>query len=178
MLTASNKQSDQTMNPLHWSHSCSQSTLSTIYQGRAECSPLPVLLCIFLVYLTHFKTSLNFFLNKSLTCASVHRSVSCVCLLQLEHVAPLCSSTLVQTRESVDYWMQLQRRGQTIKIDSGFAFYHSLKVAEVKACEPRAADILIMSENMPPDWGGMLIKKRTAQSKTKGVFSSSSCSFY
>lgn len=87
-------------------------------------------------------------------CAFVCESVS---VMQSEHLAPLCSTTLAQTRESVDYWMQLQRVGQTIKIDSAFAFYHTPNTAEVKACEPWAASILIMIENMQPlNWEAYL----------------------
>lgn len=47
------------------------------------------------------------------------------CLMPSEHLVSLCSPTLEQTRESVDYWMQLQRPNQTIKIDSAFGFYHT-----------------------------------------------------
>lgn len=82
-----------------------------------------------------------------------------VCVTQSEHLAPLCFPTLAQTRESVDYWMQLQCAGQTIKIDSAFVFYHTPNIPEVKACEPWATGILIMIENMPPEWGGILLKK-------------------
>lgn len=35
--------------------------------------------------------------------------------------------TLAQTRESVDYSMQLQLARQTIKIDRAFSFYHTRK---------------------------------------------------
>lgn len=48
--------------------------------------------------------------------------------------------------------MQLQCTGQTIKIDSALAFYRAPNMPEVKACEPPAAGILIMIENMPSEW--------------------------
>lgn len=101
-------------------------------------------------------------------CAFVCESVS---VMQSEHLAPLCSTTLAQTRESVDYWMQLQRVGQTIKIDSAFAFYHTPNTAEVKACEPWAASILIMIENMQPlNWEAYLYFFKNVCLKKKGGF--------
>ncbi len=148
-------------------HSCTQSILSTVYQPGAKwyCC---MLLCIILLHLSistfecilfSCLCSLFFLKHRGLNCVPAHLCVYLhVCVMQSEHLAALCFLTLAQTRESVDYWMQLQCTGQTIKIDSAFTFYHTPNIPEVKACKPWAAGILIMIENMSPEWGGILIK--------------------
>lgn len=86
-----------------------------------------------------------------------HHTDVCVCVwewVQSEHLASVCSPTLVQTRESVDYWMQLQCAAQTIKIDRPLAFYHTPNIAEVKVWEPGAAGF---SNN---DWKCVITPRR------------------
>lgn len=159
-----------------WTHGRSQSILS-IYQPGAKWRCPPLCLCAYSFSIFQYRHPcvgillLFFFCIKSINCVFAHLCVYlhvCARTMQSEHLAPLCSPTLAQTRESVDYWMQLQCAGQTIKIDSAFAFYHTPNIPEVKACEPWAAGILIMIENMPPEWGGILMKKIQGCIKQKG----------